>query len=294
MRRAARGLQARGGEGVSGQAILVVSDLHCGSIYGMLPPDFAHQDGTPKIPNPGQEYLWACWLDMIQRVSKLPIFAVVVNGDAVEGEERRAKGAELCMPLMNDQAECAAVCLRELKANLKNDPPIFVIRGTPYHDSEGGNTAETVADKISARPYKGYGAGRLCHRAMDLEHDGVIVNFSHGTSVAGGLYRATPPDREAVWSALAGKEGKTAKADAVVRGHAHIFVHVEHPSKHAVIGPAWQLQTDYMGKNSCYRMLPDLGAILIWVDGEAKRRREDPISVQKILYPLPRLETQQV
>lgn len=221
----------------------------------------------------------------------MPIAAVVVNGDAIEGEERRARGAELSLPLLEDQSECAAECLRFLKSKLKDAPPFFVLRGTPYHDSEGGREAEAVAQKIGARKYVGYGAGRFCRRAMDLEIDGVIINFSHGTSVAGGLYRATPPDREAVWSALAGKEGKASKADAVIRAHAHHFVRVEHPTKHAVIGPAWQLQTDYMGKNSCYRMLPDIGAIVVWVDGEAKRNGEDPIHVEKILYRLPKIGT---
>ena len=273
------------------QCILVVSDLHCGSIYGMLPPDFATQDGAPKLPNAGQRYLWECWLDLAKRVASLPILAVVVNGDSIDGEERRSRGAELCLPLLADQSECAAVCLRELKRHLQSKPPFFVIRGTPYHDSEGGREAEVVAEKIGAQRYAGYGAGRFCRRAMDLEHDGVIVNFSHGTSVAGGLYRATPPDREAVWSALAGKEGKVARADALARAHAHHYVHVEHPSKHAVIGPCWQLQTDYMGKNSAYRLLPDIGAVLIWVDGAAKRRHEDPIRVEKILYDLPKIGT---
>ena len=276
------------------RGVLVVSDLHCGSIYGLLPPDFATSDGAPKIPNAGQKHLWACWLDLCQRVANLDIFAVVVNGDAIEGEERRSKGAELCLSLLADQSECAAVCLRELQRAIKSKPPFFVIRGTPFHDSEGGREAEAVAEKIGARKYTGYGAGRLVHRAMDLEYDGVVVNFSHGTSVAGGLYRATPPDREAVWSALAGKDGKVPRADAVVRAHGHHFVHVEHPSKHAIIGPCWQLQTDYMAKNSAYRFLPDLGALLIWVDGAAKGAGEDPIRVQKILYGLPPIKTMKV
>lgn len=273
------------------RGVLVVSDLHAGSIYGMLPPDFATSDGTPKIPNVGQAYLWKCWLDLCGRVADLDLVAVVVNGDAVEGEERRARGAELCLSLMADQSACAAVCLQRLKVSIKSKPPFFVIRGTPYHDSEGGREAEALAETIGARKYTGYGAGRLCHRAMDLEHEGVVLNFSHGTSVAGGLYRATPPDREAVWSALAGKDGKVPRADALVRGHAHHFVHVEHPSKHAIIGPCWQLQTDYMGKNSCYRMLPDIGALVIWVDGAAKKAGEDPIRVEKILYRLPETRT---
>jgi hypothetical protein len=41
--------------------IAVVSDLQCGSIFGMLPPDFMTGEGVPKLQNPGQRYLWECW-----------------------------------------------------------------------------------------------------------------------------------------------------------------------------------------------------------------------------------------
>lgn len=273
------------------QAILVVNDLHCGSIYGMMPPDFSTSAGCIQNQNAGQRYLWECWKDLTSRVSGLPIVALVVNGDAIDGEERKSRGAELCMPLLEDQSECAAECLRYLHGSIKSKPRIFVTRGTPYHDSEGGREAESLAEKIGARPYVGYGAGRRVRRAFDLEIDGVVVNFSHGVPCSGGLYRATAPDREAVWSALAGKEGKAEKADAIVRAHAHYYVHLEHSSKHAIINPCWQLQTDYMGKNSVYRMIPDIGATVIWLDPEAKKRKEDPIRVQKILYSLPKIGT---
>lgn len=276
------------------RCVLVVSDLHAGSIYGMMPPGFESSDGSPHAPNAGQLHLWDCWMDLCRRVSGYPIIAVVVLGDAIDGEQGRSHGAELCLPLLEDQSECAAQCLLKLKGSIKTKPPFFVVRGTPFHDSNGGREAESVAEKIGARKYRGYGAGRLARRAFDLEHDGVIMNFSHGISVSGGLYRATSPDREAVWSALAGKDGKMSKADIIVRAHAHYFVHLEHESKHAVINPCWQLQTDYMGKNSCYRMLPSLGATVVWVDPEEKKRGEDPIRVQKILYALPKVGTQKL
>jgi hypothetical protein len=272
------------------KAVLAVSDLHAGSIHGMMPPGFVTSDGAPKPQNAGQKFLWQCWLDLEQRVSELPIVGVYVNGDAIEGEEHRARGAELSLPLLADQSECAAICLRHLLASIKSKPPVFVIRGTPYHDSPGGREAEVVAEKIGAKRYRGYGAGRLAKRAADWECDGVVINVSHGISASGGLYRATAPDREAVWSALAGKVGKVARADVLVRSHAHYFTHLEHPSKHAVIVPCWQLQTDYMGKNSFYRMLPDIGAVLLWIDGDAKKKGEDPVVVQKFLYPLPPLK----
>lgn len=273
------------------KCVLQVSDLHCGSIYGMMPPGFKTSDGAPKSQNPGQEHLWRCWEHFCETVSHLPIVALVVNGDSIDGEERRCRGAELSLPLLADQSEAAAQCLKYLQSKLTSKPPTLVLRGTPYHDSEGGREAEAVAEKIGAIPYVGHGAGRLVKRAMDLEIDGVVLNFSHGVSVSGGLYRATAPDREAVWSALAGKDGRATKADGLFRAHAHYFTHVEHATKHAVIGPCWQLQTDYMGKNSAYRMLPEIGAVIAWIDSEAKRGGEDGLSIQKILYPLPAVGT---
>jgi hypothetical protein len=168
----------------------------------------------------------------------------------------------------------------------------YVINGmgshnTPYHDSEAGREAEVVAQRIGAERYKGVGAGRYCRDAMDLCIDGVVVNFSHGISASGALYRGVAPDREAVWSALAGKEGKAARADCLVRSHVHHFVHIEHPSKHAVVTPCWQLQTSFMRKNSLYRMIPDLGYVVININGEAKKIKEDPCLIEKWTYPLP-------
>ena len=73
----------------------------------------------------------------------------------------------------------------------------------------------------------------------------------------------------------------------MIRSHCHFFVHVEHASKHVAITPCWEMQTRYMRKNSIYRMLPDLGGMLIWLDGDLKKRKEDPIVIRKILYDLP-------
>jgi hypothetical protein len=43
---------------------------------------------------------------------------------------------------------------------------------------------------------------------LDLDVDGVIINFAHGIPVASGFYRATAGDQEAIWPALTGKDGK--------------------------------------------------------------------------------------
>jgi hypothetical protein len=267
--------------------LAVFSDIHAGSIYGLLPPDFQTSDEKIVGMNPGQEYLWACWLDAAERASKLPISAVIFNGDAIDGKQQAQRGTELSLPLIADQSTAAEQIIRTFMSRLKGKPPLYLVAGTEYHDSRAAREIEVIGRSLGAVSYGGLGTGRYCREVLDLEVDGVVINFAHGISASGGLYRATAPDREGVWSALAGKEGRAPRADCVVRSHVHTFVHVEHATKHIVVTPCWQLQTRFMRKNSVYRMMPDIGLIFIWVHGEAKKKREDPIHIDKILYDLP-------
>lgn len=261
----------------------VVSDLHCGSIFGMLPPNFLTSDGVPKLQNAGQEYLWQCWNATIDYFKKSKVDAIVINGDVIDGRQQANRGTELSLPILFDQRDAAIECLRPL-ATLA---PLYSVQGTEYHGDRAGDAAEEVGKALNAVRYSGVGTGKWSKEVLDLDVDGVVLNFAHGISVAGGFYRATAVDREGVWSALAGKEGKVPKADCVIRSHCHFFVHVEHYSKHVAITPCFQLQTRYMRKNSVYRMQPDIGALIVHVDGDAKKEGRDPIWIEKILYPLP-------
>lgn len=266
--------------------ILCLSDIHPGSIDGMLPPDFQTSTGHTIGQNAGQRYTWECWLDMVKWAAPQKVDAIVINGDVVEGKQYKGHGAELCLPLISDQEVASCAILKPLIDACK-PKKLFFVKGTFYHDDELGRSVDNVARFLMASEYEGAGTGRYAKEVLDLDVDGVVIDFSHGISVSGGLYRAVAIDREALWSALAGKAGKAPKADVLVRAHAHYFVHVEHPSKHALILPAWQLQTAYMRKNSRYRMMPDIGAVILEIDGEAKKRRDDPCVVRKRIYDLP-------
>ena len=272
------------------KAVLVVSDLHCGSIFGMLPPNFVGSTDVMIDQNPLQRYLWKCWADLCKKVNNIPeIVAVVVNGDVVDGTQGAQRGVELNLPIIQDQVLAAEGCLQTLKSSLDPKVDWYAVQGTEYHDARAGQLLDDVARRLGCKKYGSLaaGSGIYSREFLDLEIDGVVMNFAHGISVAGGFYRATAVDREGIWSALAGKEGKLPKADAVIRSHCHFFVHVEHASKHVAITPCWEMQTRYMRKNSVYRMLPDLGAMLVWFDGDLKKCKEDPIVIRKILYDLP-------
>lgn len=270
--------------------ILVVGDTHVGSLYGILPDKFIGSDDREVTLNPGQRHLWNCWDHLCGEVSKIKIDAIVHNGDMVDGHQRAQGGTELSLPIWADQTEAAIILMRKL-LSAAGKPAFYQIQGTEYHDEKGGTAAEDVARALGATSYNGLGTGKYSRDCLDLDIDGVVLDFCHHIQGAGGLYRGTPTDREGVFSALAGKDGKAPKADAVFRSHLHYFVHTEHASKHIAIVPCWQLQTRFMRKLSRYKMIPDIGAILVTVDPEAKKNGEDPISIRKFLYPLPPVGT---
>lgn len=267
--------------------VAVVSDNQVGSVFGMMPSDYTSRAGARIEQNAGQKYLWKCWIDMCQRFRNLAPDVLVFNGDEIDGAQPAQHGTELCLPLIPDQEDAFVQAAEMLISSCPSRPAIFITQGTEYHVGKGGSSVESIGQKLGAEQYYGLGTGRYSREVLDLDVDGVVINFAHHISVSTGLYRATAPDREALWSALAGKEGKMPKADALVRSHVHHFVHVEHATKHVLITPCWQLQTRFMRRHSVYRMLPDIGYVWLEVDPIAKQQGEDPIIVRKWLYNLP-------
>ena len=271
--------------------VVIVNDLHVGSIYGLLPPGFTASSGAVIGLTPGQEYLYNCldhfstWVRGFSR----QICAVIVNGDAIDGAQSRQNGGEFSLPLFADQTTAARQVLEFFLTTAGIDHiKRFFIQGTEYHDAGAGREMEVLAETLGGTPYGGLGTGRYSHEVLDRNINGVVLNVAHHIGGASGFYRATAADREAVFSALAGKEGKAPRADILARAHRHHYVLVEHASKWAFISPCWQLQTRFMRKNSVYRMIPDIGGVVIWIDGAA--HLADPtegIYVQKKLYPLP-------
>jgi hypothetical protein len=273
--------------------IIVVSDTHAGSSYGLMPPDAYSADG-PRPQNDGQKYLWNCWLAATETMRELNPDYYVFLGDAIDGDQWREGGRKLQTVAATDQVHWASEVLAKMPRELpktKDKVPLYMIHGTPYHDGKSGEHIEFLAEKCSAvPPTRGYHlAGRHSFHYMDLEIGDVILNFLHEIPGGVGFYRGTAMDREMLWSAIAGKAGKSLVADHVHRAHLHYFVHIEHASKHGVINPCWQLTSAYAMRKSAYRMQPDIGFTVIYVDETAKSRGVDPIKVEKYLYPLPSL-----
>ena len=61
--------------------ILVLNDLHVGSSYGLLPPNFTDTMGNVHTQNLGQQYLWERFTATMRRLQPQKIDAIVINGD---------------------------------------------------------------------------------------------------------------------------------------------------------------------------------------------------------------------
>lgn len=269
----------------------VVSDLQCGSLFGMLPPNFITAEGIPKPQNVGQRYLWECWIDWCDQAGKFKPDFIINNADNVDGRQRKSEGSELSLNLISDQIRAAVACLQVLKKRCPNAKWYFT-RGTAYHVGHAGEAEEEVAKALNAEKYWSVGTGVYVREILWLDVEGVIIEAAHHIGVSQGFYRLTQLDKEMQWSAMAAKDNTKGvpKADLLIRSHVHNFQHAEHASKQGLVTPCWQLQTTFMRKNSTYRMLPDIGGVFIEVDGEQKKRGRPPCRILKELYPLPSVE----
>src|SRR5438105_1280208 len=102
--------------------ILVLSDLHVGSMFAVLPPKAIVTEGDKPIEvplNDAQQYLWKCWRHMLANVGKLDM--VLVNGDQIDGSAPKDLGQFLSLRKISDQiAACVALLqpLREITKTL--------------------------------------------------------------------------------------------------------------------------------------------------------------------------------
>jgi hypothetical protein len=266
-----------------------MSDIHVGSASGILPPDYVTSEGITMPLNTGQRYLWDCWLDFRARVKRFVPDTIIVNGDVVEGVQRKEGGAGLSLRLMVDQKHAAVSALSMIKSAAPKSCQMFFVQGTAYHVGENGEAEEDIAAQLGARQYHSIGAGKLVREILWLDMDGVIIEVSHPIGGNSGFYRTTALDREMQWSALSGKDSSKGvpKADLIVRSHVHFFMVAEHASKQGCICPCWQLQTRYARKASVHRLHPDIGGVFVCVDPSAKKRGEPPCRILKQLYDLP-------
>jgi calcineurin-like phosphoesterase family protein len=248
--------------------IAFVSDTHFGSRYAPWPEGMTTPEGNLLEPSEGQRTLNSYWRQFIDTVDAIGCDTVFHNGDVIEGTNRKEFGNLLMNAELETQKEAAAIMLEPLFRGRK----AYMLKGSGYHHSLDTDVVQHLADKMGVVNLKAVANCRLTPSNR-------ILHISHGESAA-QIYRTMLMDREGIFHLAASGEGKIPKADLIIHGHLHHFIHIDLRKQHLVQLPGWKLfSPDRIHLKNYPKMQPDIGGVIILIDDEER------ITVWKFIYP---------
>lgn len=271
--------------------IYIESDLHAGSRTGLLPPNFKDENGNVLKLNDVQAELYKRRRDALQRVVDdygKPDF-YFVNGDLIDGPQPGSRGRGLSLQTVEEQVRAAKELIQEgidLFSSPRHKCETYVMQGTDYHESP--EQIDGLAESLGAVPDSD--TGLYTHRHLMLNIEDVILDVFHdiGFSSAENRHGALIKERNDM-QRDAGRKGEPL-CDVLIRSHCHSFLEFHEDNCHALITPCWQFPSRYATKKSPRRIASytSIGALLLQVDGEAKRAHERCSQVIPIMYQLPK------
>jgi hypothetical protein len=221
----------------------VLSDTHCGSTLGLMPPDHKTVDGNIIRQNAAQEWLWKCWIlateKWLPEIAADDRYVLIVNGDAVEGLHHGVR--EVISANLDDHVSAAEIALKPLT---KRASKTFISLGTECHTRGNENN---IAKAIGATPDPNTKRGAW--DKIYLTMAGVPCCFQHHISTtsrwhlrAGRLSIAMVNEQ-----ATAFNHGHT-PPKVLGAAHCHIFDKYDNGKSLAFTTGAWQWGTRHVGK----------------------------------------------
>jgi len=277
--------------------ILIIADLHIGSVFSAWDPDHVLKSKNTVGLNPLQEILWGYINTAISEINKKEIHAGVLLGDIVDGTQRRNIGRWLVSSDTDDQKECSLDILERLKVQRW-----YGVTGSEYHELATSDIHFDICKELNKRLMpkadpKTWKSGWK-DTGFDMAVNGYVLNFAHGSS-SSFVYPETVMGRERLFMLSQAELNKCDYADLITRAHIHIyneiktagkrllsFPDLESPavtSQKVLICPGFQAQTVYMKKKSPFKLIPDIGYVIVEVDEEGvhvKERLFEPVSVK--------------
>lgn len=263
--------------------IIVISDQHIGCKLALMHPDGAVLDeGSRAMPSPLQLKLWSIWErfwnEWVPRVTHGEPFAVVNNGDAIDGVHHGT--TTQWSHCLADQRQHAELILSPvLKAC---EGRYYHVRGTEAHVGQSGTEEEQLARALGATRSHG---GHYARWELWKRLGSHLIHFSHHigtTSSSAHETSAVNAELSALFNE-AGRWGHEVPA-VIVRSHRHRCSEVRLPAKWgyatAFVTPAWQLKTPF-----CYRIAgarvttPQIGGSLIRVGDEELHTRHFVVDI---------------
>lgn len=216
--------------------ILVISDTHCGSMYGLTPPSWIISKERDARVSKLQEGMWEAYTTWLEEIG--PVDILIGNGDLIDGKGDRAGGVELLTTDMITQADIAIECL-----SLIDCKQVFCTHGTRYHVSNGGDDYERII------------AGALGGSISDhlkLVVEGVKFDVRHHAGSSSVPYgRFAPIAKNRFWDLILAEKSKTEPANVYLRSHVHYYNFCGGSDWCAFSLPAMQAPFTSYGKRIC-------------------------------------------
>jgi len=237
---------------------------------GLCPPTPQPLDGGGLYtPSGKQKKLWKWhedfWDNWIPEVTRGEPYAVVINGDTVDGRHHSTV-SQISQNLI-DQKNIALKILRPIVERCEGR--FYMIRGTEAHVGPSAEMEENLAAALGAisGPTGHHARYELWMRIGGK--DGALCHFMHHIGTTGRTHYET--------SALTGEIGemlldsgrwRSDPPDIVVRSHRHRNAEVRLPAKNGsaicVTTPGWQLKTPFVYRLPGGRVTqPQCGGIFI-------------------------------
>jgi hypothetical protein len=241
--------------------IVVVSDLHCGCRYGLCPPKVRLDDGSKHKASAEQKMVWGYWKEFwgewVPRVTRGEPYAVVCNGDAIDGDHHRNN-----THITNNLADQKKIAEKVLARALDGASGLYMTRGTDCHVGQGGQDEEDLAKSLGAAPNA---AGQYSRHFLRLQAGRAVFDIQHHIS------SPSPTTLKRLFDAMCAEAGAFGHQapDVCVRSHIHRFSKVETAVRDGHVGlaittPGWQLKTPYT-----FRLMrtqaatPQIGGLLL-------------------------------
>jgi hypothetical protein len=225
--------------------VLILSDLHVGSPVGLCLPEVTDNDyQMTYVSNSVQNFLWDKWNVMRQKIGHVDI--LMLNGDLVEGENRKENGTGVISTNISAQAFISATLVKMIDAD-----EIYVTNGSKYH------TGQTSGDQIVCQMVDGTWLGD--HQFIQLED--LVLHLRHKISYSSVPYsRCTGQRKEAMIMKSQGTN-----VDIYIRSHTHRFNFSGDSNDITINTPCWKGLDHFMNQGS--QEMPDNGYVLLEIDG---------------------------
>jgi len=251
------------------QYLLILSDLHIGSAFGLFPPDFQIGTGNTINLNVAQDYLWQCYNHMLRQLPRR-IDYLILNGDICEGQNLSEEARMLSEVDPVFQVRAAQTVLQPILRRLNG--PIYLTQSSRYHGGAGGTLDELLGERIGSVKQ----IGHHCIPWVQFDVGEIHFDVAHRQSVM-IRYRSTALEREVgFWLERQGRRAMKRKSVprrvVLIRSHTHAGFRMIQTEDIIAIGtPAWKIQDVYAQTSiTPNRYLPEnLGAVGLYIYDKA-------------------------